>query len=281
MRTPATHVPAPRPDRAPVGTLSRLVVYPLKSAGGIELERGDVERHGLASDRRWMLADRNGGFVSQRTEPRMARLRVRRQRDALWITAPDQPPLRVASHPASARSVRAELWGDGVDAMAVDPHADAWFTRFLGREVRLVHVPDDRLRAVDPSFAAPGDRVGFADGFPFLLTSEASLQELNARLPAPVPMDRFRPNLVVRGFEPFAEDGWSRIRIGALSFRVVKPCARCAITTVDQETAEVGREPLATLATFRRVGGKVLFGQNLIGDGTGTLNVGDDVVVEA
>ncbi len=135
------------------------------------------------------------------------------------------------------------------------------------------------FRPVDPDYGKPGDRVGLADGFPFLLISEASLADLNARLEQPLPMNRFRPNLVIGGCEPFAEDGWSRVRIGSITFRVVKPCSRCAITTVDQTTAVAGKEPLRTLARFRKVGDKVLFGQNLIHDGTGTLRTDDPVEI--
>jgi uncharacterized protein YcbX len=132
---------------------------------------------------------------------------------------------------------------------------------------------------VDPDYGMPGDHVSLADGFPFLMISEASLADLNARLEEPVPMDRFRPNLVVTGCEPFAEDGWRRVRVGGVRFRVVKPCARCKITTVDQQTAATSKEPLRTLASFRKRGSKVHFGQNLVGDSTGILSVGDLVGV--
>jgi uncharacterized protein YcbX len=172
------------------------------------------------------------------------------------------------------------IWKDQCVAVAAGAEADAWFTALLGTPCRLVTMPSSTVRQVDLGYAEPGDPVGFADGFPFLLISQGSLDELNRRLEHPVPMDRFRPNIVVDGCEPHAEDGWSRVTIGEISFRVVKPCARCVITTTDQQTGERGREPLRTLATYRRVGNKVLFGQNLIHDGVGAVRVGDPCVVE-
>lgn len=227
-----------------------------------------------------MLVDQAGGFLSQRTVPRMALLRVEIGADGLVVRAPGMPDLTVPDAPVFGTSVRVEIWGDECDATMADAAANSWFSEFLGLPSRLVHIPDDSLRTVDPDYAEPADRVGFADGFPFLLASEASLADLSQRAGTDLPMNRFRPNLVVSGIAPYAEDGWSRIRVGDVSFRVVKPCARCSVTTVDQETAEVGKEPLRTLATFRKVGSKVMFGQNLLHDGTGTLRVGDPVSVE-
>jgi len=166
--------------------------------------------------------------------------------------------------------------------VAPDHKADDWVSRVVGEECFLAYVPDTVVRTVDPIWSPEGGRTGFADGFPFLLAGEASLADLNARLPKALPMNRFRPNLVVRGSAPFAEDGWKRIRIGGLPMRVVKPCARCVVTTTDQATGRRdGDEPLRTLATFRRQGQKVMFGQNVVHDATGPLRVGDPVELEA
>ncbi len=173
----------------------------------------------------------------------------------------------------------ARVWDDLVESLPVSDGTDRWFSEFLGLRCRLVYLPDESVRPVDPAYGRPGDQVGLADGFPFLLISEASLADLNARLEGSVPMNRFRPNLVVRGCGPFAEDDWKLVRIGPIAFRVVKPSARCHITTVDQETAATGKEPLRTLARFRRCGTRVLFGQNLIHDKTGTLRINDTVEV--
>ena len=270
--------PGPRRTHHETTTfLSGLNVYPIKSCGGIPVEEWEVDERGLRHDRRWMLVDETGCFISQRELPRMALVKVRIESDGLIVDAPGMASLSVPFVPPDGRAVLARVWGDLVEGQAVDD--DSWFSEFLGVSCRLVYLPDEAVRKVDPAYAEPGDRVGLADGFPFLLISEASLAYLNARLEQPLPMNRFRPNLVVGGCEPFAEDGWRGVRIGQLTFRVVKPCARCTITTVDQESATKGKEPLRTLARFRRAGNKVLFGQNLIHNETGTLRIGDPVQI--
>lgn len=260
-------------------TLASIVVYPIKSAGGVQLDASRVASYGLELDRRWMLIDGLGESVTQRTVPRMALLQVEIATEHLIVRAPGHPALDVALEPSSGEAVTTRIWSDVCTGLAVDPAADAWFSAFLGMPVRLVHLPEVSLRTVDQAYADPTDVVGFADGFPFLLTSEGSLADLNARAGTRIPMDRFRPNLVVDGFDAFAEDRWERIRIGDVRFRVAKACARCSVTMVDQDAAEVGKEPLRTLGTYRRVNGKVMFGQNLIQDGEGTLRVGDRIDV--
>jgi uncharacterized protein YcbX len=259
--------------------LSSLYVYPIKSLGGISLGAWDVDGRGLRYDRRWMLVDEDGWFISQRELPRMALISVRIEPDRLVVDAPQMPSLELPLGPTTGETMPARIWDDLVEASPVGDDADRWFGEFLGVRCSLVYLPDESVRPVDPDYGEAGDRVGLADGFPFLLISEASLADLNSRLEHPLPMNRFRPNLVIGGCEPFAEDFWKRIRIGFITFRVVKPCSRCAITTVDQSTAVTGKEPLRTLARFRKVGGKVLFGQNLIHDGTGTLRTGDPVEI--
>jgi len=177
--------------------------------------------------------------------------------------------------------VAVRVWDDRVSAERVSAEADAWLSQFIEQACRLVHMPDTARRAVDPDYAAADDQVGFADGFPFLLISQASLDDLNARLDQPLPMLRFRPNLVISGCAPYAEDNWRRIRIGALEFRVAKPCSRCVIPTIDYATGEHGREPLQTLMTYRRRDNKIYFGQNLIHDASGRLERGMPVEVLA
>jgi uncharacterized protein YcbX len=259
--------------------LSSLHVYPIKSCGGIAVGEWDVDERGLRHDRRWMLVDGTGCFMSQRQLSRMALIKVRIEPEGLVVDAPGMSPLAVPFRPESRQPLLARVWDDLVETETVGDDADRWFSEFLGVRCRLVHLPDGSIRPVDPDYGEPGDRVGLADGFPFLLISEGSLADLNARLERPLPMNRFRPNLVVAGCAPFAEDAWSLLRIGPITLRVVKPCARCAITTVDQRTGVGGKEPLRTLATFRRNGTKVLFGQNLVHDETGTMRVGDPVEV--
>ncbi len=259
--------------------LSGLHLYPIKSAGGISLVAWEVDEGGLRHDRRWMLVDEVGRYMTQRRFPRMALIGVRIEPDRLVVDAPDMPSLEIPLEPTQQRPRLAQVWNDLVEVLRVGADADRWFGEFLGVRCKLVYLPDESVRPVDPAYGRTGDRVGLADGFPFLLASEDSLADLNARLESPVPMNRFRPNVVVRGCEPFAEDGWQLVRISFISFRVVKPCARCAITTVDQRTATTGKEPLRTLARFRRAREGVLFGQNLVHDGKGTLHTGDPVEV--
>ncbi len=266
-----------------------LHLYPLKGARGISLKRWLVDRRGLRFDRRWMLVDGDGVFLSQRTLPRLALVRPRlgdrsgtvligdELPRTLRLEAPEGDPLNIPLEPAVGDELVAEIWGDRVGVLAPSPVADDWFTRFLDTPCRLVFLPDDSRRSTDPEYA-PGHEVGLADGYPFLLLSTASLEELNRRLVDPLPMNRFRPNLVVNATDPHEEDRWARLRIGGLDFTVVKPCARCAVTTVDQASGDRGKEPLRTLATYRNRDGKVYFGQNLVHRGRGWIQVGDSVV---
>lgn len=261
--------------------LSALYAYPIKSCRGIGLERAVVGPTGIRGDRRWMLADPAGRFLSQRSYPRLARIQPEPRPDRLVVTAPGRATLEVGLGDSGART-EVEIWDDRCRGVDEGDEAAAWFSDFLGTPVRLVRQAPEARRQVDPAFArSPGDRVSFTDGYPFLLTTRASLDDLNARLSEPLPMDRFRPNLVVEKSGPWDEDHWRALRIGDLELDVVKPCARCAITTVDQETGRRGKEPLRTLATFRRtVPGappgseeSVFFGQYLVHRGHGVLEV--------
>ena len=263
-------------------SLSSIYVYPLKSAAGHAPEAAHVQRRGLAGDRRWMLVDGDGTFLSQRSHPRLALIEVESTPEGLRLSAPDRPPLDVPRPDASAARRTVTVWGDAVDAAVVADDAHAWCSAHLGVDVQLVYMPDASRRAVDAEYAVQdNDVVSFADGYPLLLTSAASLADLNDRLDAPRPMNRFRPNLVVERATAWAEDTWRRLRIGDVTFRAVKPCGRCSVTTVDQQTATRGKEPLKTLATFRRDPdtGKVYFGWNLIPETTGRVCVGDTVEV--
>jgi hypothetical protein len=234
-----------------------------------------------------MVVDGEGRFVSQRTFPRLALAAAEPLPDGgVRLTGPGISDLTVPVPEPSART-RVSVWRDTVEAVPAGESAAAWFSAFLGGDFRLVWLDDPaRRRPVDPAYALPGETVSFADGFPLLLTSTASLDALNCLIAGgrhaaegPLPMDRFRPNAVVEGAEPWAEDDWRRIRIGEVVFRVPKPCARCVITTTDQRTAERGREPLATLARHRRHSLGVVFGQNLVPEHPGTLRAGDPLTV--
>lgn len=258
-----------------------LFVYPVKSCSGIALAEAEVTATGFALDRRFMVVGEDGGFLSQRSFPQLAQVRVSREDGGLRLEGPNLPTLQVPIEREPAPTVRVTVWRDVCPAVDEGQEAAEFFSRHLGCPARLVRLADDDARPVSGPAAQPGDRVGFADGYPFLLVSQASLDGLNRRLPLPVPMDRFRPNIVVDGCGPHAEDGWHHLRIGAIDFRVAKPCARCVVTTTDQRTGERGREPLRTLAEYRSEDGRVLFGQNLIHAGRGVVRVGDRVVVLA
>lgn len=261
--------------------VSELWVYPVKSCRGIALQETGVGPRGIRWDRHWMVVDPAGQFLTQRQLPAMALIGTALAPDALWLDAPTLAPLRVP-YDACGERIPVKVWSDEVHACAVSEDADRWLSAALGRPCRLVRFPDDAPRAVDSQYGRPGDETAFSDGFPLLLIGQGSLDDLNARLAIPLPMRRFRPNVVVRGAPPFAEDDWRQVRIGGLGCRVVKPCSRCAITTVDPERGvRVGNEPLETLARYRRRNGRVYFGQNVIADGTGFLQIGDPVEVLA
>lgn len=260
-------------------TLSGLHYYPVKSLRGLSPSRHPVTRLGLAHDRRWMLVDANGRFLTQREQHALALVSTRIDGERLCIEAPGRTPLELPLAGPDGPELVVRVWSDQVTARDAGDEAAAWLSGLLGVAARLVYFPDEASRQVDMGFARAGDETAFSDGFPFLLISEASLADLNARLATPVPMRRFRPNLVVSGCKAFDEDRWRRIRIGAVELRVVKPCSRCVITTLDPETAERGAEPLKTLATYRRRDKRIDFGQNLIHDGTGELRLGDRVEV--
>ncbi|HEV2091982.1 MAG TPA: MOSC N-terminal beta barrel domain-containing protein [Rubrobacter sp.] len=257
--------------------LGGVYVYPIKSCGGISLQSAELGATGLLGDRRWMLVDEGGGFLSQRQHPRMALISPSLAPDRLVVRAPGMPDLEVPLEGKTGPRLDVEVWGDAQRGVRAGGEADRWFGRFLGFPCRLVRKPDDDVRPVDSAYARSGDQTSFADSFPLHLISEASLEDLNRRLESPVPMNRFRPNLVVRGCGPYAEDDWGEVRVGGAVFRVAEPCPRCAITTVDQGSGERGKEPLKTLATYRKFGGEVLFGRYLIHASLGTVRVGDPV----
>ena len=265
--------------------LASIHIYPMKAARAVDLGESVVEPWGLAGDRRWLLVDEDGRFVSQREEPSLARVVVTPLTGTISVTSAGVPGRQIAAPAAGdgANMLKVTVWGSTVLASAAGPAGDAWFSAYLGRPVRLVYLDDPTRRAVDPQYGKDGDVVSFADGYPLLLTSTASLDELGRWLSEdgaqPVPMTRFRPNAVVTGAPPWAEDRWRRIRIGAVEFRVVKPCGRCVVTTTDQITGKVGSQPLKMLGRRRRFGQQLVFGQNMIPDSPGVIRAGDQVEV--
>ncbi|MCX5418711.1 MOSC domain-containing protein [Streptomyces sp. NBC_00078] len=270
--------------------LQSIHVHPVKAFRGLAPREAVVEPWGLAGDRRWALIDARGKVVTQRQQPRLAQAAAELVAGGgVRLSAPGKSPLTVRV-PRPVGTVPLEIFGDKVEGVpAEDAAVHAWCSDYLGVDVRLVHMDDPAARRpVDPEFARPGETVGFADGFPLLLTTSASLDALNSLIaqgsqPAdgPLPMNRFRPNVVVAGTDAWAEDDWSRIAVGEVTFRVAKMCGRCVVTTTDQDTGERGKEPLATLGRHRRIGSSLVFGQNLVPLSPGTIRVGDPVTVLA
>ena len=263
--------------------VSDIRIYPVKGLHGHSVPEAVVEPWGLRGDRRYMVVDGTGRFLTQRQLPRMAVIEAALVAGGLALSAPGAGRIAVAEPDAYAAPVAATVWTNEVTARDVGADVAAWLSAALGTACRLVYMADPAsARPVDPDFAGCDDRVSFADGFPLLVTNEASLADLNTRLGAPVGMDRFRTSVAVDAAEPWAEDGWARLRIGAVPFAGTKDCARCVVTTVDQDTGVRSQEnePLRTLAGFRRkAGGRIIFGQNLIPRGLGRIAVGDPVRV--
>lgn len=282
--------------------ISEINIYPIKSLRGISVESAIVEPRGLQYDRRWMLTTPDGMFLTQREFPRMATVAVRVESGELIVESERAGEMRVPFEPDRGERKAVTIWRSVCEGLIYNGAVSEWFSDAIGTDCRLVYMPDSSRRRINERFDRGGDIVSFADGYPLMLLGEASLGDLNARLEdadegvrVPLPMKRFRPNLVVTGSAPFAEDDWKQIRIGEAAFRSTKPCERCVITTVDPSRGEFdGKEPLKTLATFRRArdvmparceplgvdSTALLFGQNLIVENPGALvRLGDAVEV--
>ncbi|OJJ14925.1 MOSC domain-containing protein [marine bacterium AO1-C] len=260
-------------------TLTNLHTYPIKSLQGIDLDTAIVESRGLKLDRRWMIIEPDGMFVTQRKYPQLALVQLKVTEAALVLDAPGMSTLEIGLTENTRVSKYVKVWSDECAALEVSKTANQWFSDYLKTPLQLMYMPDDTNRLVEAKHNINNHITSFSDGYPFLLISEASLADLNARLEQPVPMNRFRPNLVVSGTEAYAEDTWKKIRVGEVVFHLVKPCARCVFTTIDQKTGEKGAEPLKTLSQYRKEGAKVLFGQNLLQETNGVVKVGDEVEV--
>ncbi len=260
--------------------ISHINLFPIKSCAPLTPDQAFVELRGLRGDRRWLIVDTEGKFITARKHPRLVLIRATFDDTVLALDAPGMRPLRLEPTASPART-SVEIWKDKVPAQAAHPDADTWISNYLGIPARFVYMADDCARPVDPDYAQPGDQVSFADAFPIMLISQAALDELNSRLASPVPMLRFRPSLVVANTLAHAEDSWRSIRIGEVRFDAVKLCSRCVLTTVDPETGipDPDGEPLRTLMSYRRREKGVMFGQNLIPRESGIIRIGDSVSV--
>lgn len=264
-------------------TISALYIYPIKSLGGIPVRTAMLTDRGFAYDRCWMLVDQDNNFLTAREHPEMALIKTELLQDGLLVRhiSRDFGTYQVPLQPSGDRCT-VKVWEDTCEAQYVNKEADSWFSRALDIPCRLVYMPESTRRKVDPDYAHGNEITSFSDGFPLLLIGQASLDDLNSRMSIPLPMERFRPNIVFTGGAPFQEDEMKVFRIADTSFYGVKPCARCVMTTIDTATGEKGKEPLRTLSQYRLRGNKVLFGQNLLFDSasnTPAISVGDAITL--
>ncbi|MFB9844602.1 MOSC domain-containing protein [Mucilaginibacter ginsenosidivorans] len=261
--------------------ISQLYIYPIKSMAGISVSKAKVTDRGFEYDRRWMLVDANNMFLSQREVPEMALMDVVIVAEGLQVSyRPDNSPVIVPLTPATDEFAEVTVWDDTCTGQFVGAEIDRWFSTKLNTSCRLVYMPDGTKRITDQRYAPENSITSFSDGYPFLIIGQASLNDLNSRLGEPIPMNRFRPNIVFTGGEPFGEDLMHTFTVGDIEFRGVKLCARCPIPTIDQQTLERGKEPLKTLARYRFKDNKILFGQNLVHNGRGNIAVGDELQVK-
>ncbi|WP_257254817.1 MOSC domain-containing protein [Endozoicomonas sp. SESOKO3] len=263
-------------------TVSHLAIHPVKSLKKISVDQAVIDRMGFVNDRRWLVVEPDGKFMTQRHYPKMALISAIPHEDGLTLSASGMDDLIIKDpeRQSEVSQVRVVVWKDELQALDAGEAASQWLTESLGVPCKMVKFSEQVNRQVDLRFANKGDNTAFADGFPFLLTTEASLQELNSRLDTPITMDRFRPNIVIQGAGYYAEDHWKRIKIGEVVFRVAKPCSRCVMTTVDPvKGVKTGKDPLMTLSGYRRTEMGVIFGQNLIHESEGIIRLGDAVEI--
>lgn len=257
--------------------LSEIWIYPIKSLGGIRLTSAKVMEKGLEHDRRWMLIDDRNQFMTQRVHHIMALFKQSITDSAITVHFKDQSLKIPFAHSHYEEPIASKVWNDEVIVYEVSDVFSAWFSLHLGISCRLVVFPETNPRPVDPRYKVNDEHVGLADAYPFLIIGQSSLDDLNSRLAEAVPMNRFRPNLVFTGGQPYEEESWRDFKVGANQFVGVKPCARCVLTTVNQDTALKGKEPLLTLSKYRRVGEKVIFGQNVVAINHNVIHIGDEI----
>lgn len=263
-------------------SVSELTIYPIKSARGISLSSMQLHQKGPDCDRRWMVIDKNNTFVTQRKDTKMCLIDTQLMGQSLLLSAEGFGECSVPK--GGAELSASSVWGTDVKGEDCGDEAAQWISRFLGKECRIIYMKDDHSRLVDRNFATQREQLGFADGFPLLITTQASLDDFNKKLLGSsnglaIGMTRFRPNIVITGNAPWAEDKWQRIAIGGIELSLVKPCSRCIMPSVNPETAEKQMAVNQALLTYRRRGKQTYFGQNALYNTLGQINVGDDVEI--
>ena len=256
--------------------LSQIFIYPIKSLGGISLQSSIIKKRGLQYDRRWMLVDENNKYITQRTHPQMALLNVEITNGGLLVSHKDNSNKQLfVPFENKGKEILVTVWNDKCLANESSEEINEWFKQTLDVNCKLVYMPDSSERIVDKKYVRENKLTSFSDGYPFLIIGQSSLDLLNSKLKTDISITRFRPNFVFIGGVPHEEDKWNKFKIGDAIFRVVKPCARCVITTVNPQTGLKGKEPLITLSTYRNVNNKILFGQNLVCEKGSIIKVGD------
>ncbi|AYL94862.1 MOSC domain-containing protein [Mucilaginibacter celer] len=259
--------------------VSQLFIYPVKSLGGISVPSAEATSRGFKHDRRLMLVNEHGHFMTQREFVKMALLKTAIETHGIRVSNQNGDSVLIPFDIDKQPLHQFAVWDDTCMGQYIDNKIDEWFTQTLDIKCRLVYMPDDSEREVDQRYAKPGMITSFADAYPFLLIGQASLDDLNKRMALPLPMDRFRPNIVFTGGDAYGEDLMNEIKIAGITFYGAKLCARCVLTTIDQQTAAKAKEPLKTLASYRMKNNKIMFGQNLVHENTGTISVGDELKV--
>ncbi|MCP9769834.1 MOSC domain-containing protein [Lacihabitans sp. LS3-19] len=257
--------------------ISELHIYPIKSLGGISLSQSEVDLTGLKYDRRWMLTDENNVFLTQRTFAELSGFEVKINLEYLIVTdKKNKNSINIPLIPETQKLENIQIWNDTLKGQLVSDKANEFFSDLLKSNIKLFFQPEDSIRKIDAKYQKTGMEItSLSDGYPILMVSEESLEYLNQHCNEHIPMDRFRPNIVIKGVNPFFEDDIFDFNIGEVHLRGVKPCARCIVITIDQKTSEKGKEPLLTLSKIRKMNNKILFGQNVVVYRPGLIKVGE------
>ena len=261
--------------------VSQLFIYPIKSLGGITKQSVEITNTGFKYDRRWMLVDEKNIFLTQRTHPQMVLLHLAETSNGFMVSKynDDNLSINIPFITPEQKKITVTVWDDVCDAVEVSTLHNDWFSEMLNVKCKLVYMPDDTKRMVDKRYAANDETTSFSDGYPILMIGQSSMDNLNEKLAEALPANRFRPNIVFTGGHAHIEDEMAAFEINALHFLGVKPCSRCVITTINQHTAEKGKEPLTTLSGYRMKNNKIYFGQNVLQQQNGIINVGDEIKI--